>query len=783
MSEWSAPDWLRRLARPREGWLAYFLLVMMLFSLAWSVQRAGWLKHEDFLIPVALCGSLLGAILALLPWSVVATLPAAAVAGTGVILLIVGGEYFPNQSIPDRLLSLCAEGLSWLHTVAQHGYPAQFSPYAIGLAVVMWVTAFMAAYTVYRHHRVLDAILLVGVTLIANLSATSLDLFGYLVLFVLAALLLWLRGSLQTREEGWRQRRVNENAEVPASIMRTGVVFIAVSIAMAWALGSVAVAAPLTDAWRNLDGIWSGVRTQLDRALVVIQNPNARLASTAFDSSFSVSATWFSSDDPVMTVSSDQPYYMQTATYDVYTGHGWSSTDGTDRDVSVKSAVFPDGSPEEPLTTDGFDVQRLTVAMQRPPGRNLFTPGYPLQLSAPATVAQPGGQPFLGALMSQNSVSPGEGYTVTAIISNVTAAQLRGAGTDYPAPVKSLYMSTDRITAATRDLAVQIVLRAKATTPFDKAQALANYLRNDPRFTYATSVDSPPADRDVVDYFLLDHNGQRGFCQYYASAMAVMARSLGLPARVAAGFAPGTQLTKNVYQYRESNAHVWAEIYFPGYGWQTFEATKSIAPVPRASGGDPRSVAPPIDGTNSPAPFEKRINKPDKDFASSSFRPIPGGVGTTSDTAGPGPAQTGNLLVILAILVVAVCIIGWRLHRSVHRYRLQPSGDRDWARLLRWAVLLLAAYRAGVSQRPSETDYEYAGWLEEQIPARRPEIQTIANERVYGSYSGRGMTSNGVDHMRLAWKRLWLPFIWLAIRQRADPRYNSAPDPGRPRST
>src|SRR5438034_5928098 len=97
--EWNVPDWLRRLARPREGWLAYFLLAVMLLSLAWSVQRAGWLKQEDFLVPVALYGSLLGAVLALLPFGILATLPASAVTGTLVILLIVGGEYFPNQSV------------------------------------------------------------------------------------------------------------------------------------------------------------------------------------------------------------------------------------------------------------------------------------------------------------------------------------------------------------------------------------------------------------------------------------------------------------------------------------------------------------------------------------------------------------------------------------------------------------------------------------------------------------------------------------------------------------
>jgi transglutaminase-like putative cysteine protease len=766
--EWSVPDWLKRIARPREGWLSYLLLAVMLLSLAWSIQAAGWLPNEDSLVAVAIYASLLGAVLALLPLSVLATLPVSALVGAGVILLSVGGDYFPNLSLAGRLLNLRAESLSWAQTVAHFGYPVELSPYAIGLAIVMWVTAFMAGYTVYRHHRVLDAILLVGAALIANMSATFLDLFWYLVLFVLAALLLWLRAALQTREEGWRRRRVNENVEVPAAIMRTGVVFIGVSIIMAWALASVAVAAPLTGAWRGADSAWEWARSQLDPLFGNIPNKDSRLTSTTFGPRFGIARQWVSSSDNVMTVSSNQAYYMQTVTYDVYTGRGWDSTKGSDRDVAVKGAVLPNNSPEEPLTTDGFDVTRLTVALQAPPGRNLFTPGYPLQISAPATVSLPGGLPFLGSLSSQGGVNPGEGYTITAIISNVTSAQLRGAGTNYPDSVRSLYMSVDGITGRTHDLAVQIVTKAKATTPYDKAQALADYLRTDPRFKYSTSIEGPPAGRDIVDWFLFDPNGQVGFCQYYASAMVVMARSLGLPARLAAGFAPGQALSKNLFQYHASNAHVWAEVYFPGYGWQNFESTKSIPPVLRASGGT-QIKAPPPDTGSSRAQFQERIDNPNQDFATGSIPPIPGGLNGT-DAAGNNAVQGGNLLVILALLVLAAAVIGWRMRRSGRRLRFLPPGDRQWA------MLLLAAERAGVSQRPSETDYEYAGWLEDQIPDRRPEIRTIARAKVYGSYSGRGMTGDAVAHMQAAWKRLRLPFVWLAIRRRARSLLNRRSD-------
>jgi hypothetical protein len=78
----------------------------------------------------------------------------------------------------------------------------------------------------------------------------------------------------------------------------------------------------------------------------------------------------------------------------------------------------------------------------------------------------------------------------------------------------------------------------------------------------------------------------------------------------------------------------------------------------------------------------------------------------------------------------------------------------------------MAADRAGVRQRPSETDYEYAGWLEDQIPARRPEIREIADGKVWGSYSGRGMTADTVSRMDAAWQRLRRPLLSLAVRRR-----------------
>ena len=217
------PEWLTRYARPREGWLALALLLVMLLSVSWSVQRADWLSQLELLVPVAFYAAVLGAVLGLTSLSVVAVLPISAVMGAGIVLWATAGEYYPALDQLHRQLAVRTEVIDWVRIIADRGYGPQLVPYAIGLGALMWGTSFIAAYTIYRHHRVLDAILLVGAVLLVNMSATYTDLFFYLVLFVLAALLLWLRAALVGREEGWQRRRVSENSEVPAAVMRSGV--------------------------------------------------------------------------------------------------------------------------------------------------------------------------------------------------------------------------------------------------------------------------------------------------------------------------------------------------------------------------------------------------------------------------------------------------------------------------------------------------------------------------------------------------------------------------------
>ncbi len=759
------PEWLSRRLQPRAGWISLPLLAIMLLALGWSVQRAGWLDRLDFVIGVAGWALLVGTVLAITEWSILLTLPIGAALGAWAVVASVGAEYFALAGAGGQVTGLRDQTVAWLLILLERGTGPQQAPWALILGMLLWASGFMAAYAVYRHHRVLDAILLIGALLIVNLSATFADLFGYMVLFSLAALLLWLRAALVSRQEAWSLRRVNQNADVPNSIMRSGVGFIVAAVALSWTMTSVAIAAPLTGVWNSIDPLWSDIRGDLDAIFGGLGTAQTRFPGAGFASRFTVSGSFSGGDEVVLRVGAQRGYYLRTITYDQYTGHGWVSSDGTARRVAAGDPIFPGATPERPYAPDAFEVETITVSVESGIGRALFTHGYPIEIFVPTVVTEPGGVAVLGQLEAASVIDVGTGYQVTAAVSRATEAQLAGASTQYPPEIAALYLDTSRITQRTMSLARSVSrfglsgdVEGGAPDPYHYAKALAAYLNGDSGFRYTTNADLPSdPDRDLVDFFLFD--SRAGYCEYFASAMVMMARSLGIPARMAVGYAPGDRVEAGVYEIRGSNAHAWAELYFPAYGWQVFEATKSITPVIRIPGsGVAPPINPPVGGVDPPNLFEEGAD-PGAISPLSSFEPATGGFVAGQEPPTVEPSQ-GNGLLLLAVLLALIAYGAWRWVRVRRGFRFLAPADVQWERLA------LAANRAGVSRASSETIYEYASWLEEQLPAHRTDIRSIADGKVLQNYSGRWIGAEAVQLLERAWRRLQLPLLWLALRRR-----------------
>jgi transglutaminase-like putative cysteine protease len=169
----------------------------------------------------------------------------------------------------------------------------------------------------------------------------------------------------------------------------------------------------------------------------------------------------------------------------------------------------------------------------------------------------------------------GETYQLDAILSNPNQEQLEQAGTDYPSWVAEKYLQLpNEFSPRIQELAREIT--RDAVTPYEKTVLVTNYLRDN--IAYAETISEAPRNRDALEWILFDY--KQAYCLYYASAEVLMLRSLGVPARMAAGFAQGER-DGNTYTVRRFNAHAWPEVYFPGIGWVEFEPTAGQAPLNR----------------------------------------------------------------------------------------------------------------------------------------------------------------------------------------------------------
>ena len=164
-------------------------------------------------------------------------------------------------------------------------------------------------------------------------------------------------------------------------------------------------------------------------------------------------------------------------------------------------------------------------------------------------------------------------YEGFSLLPEVAPPLLREAPAEYPGEVREAYLQLPALDPRISELARQIT--EPAETPYDQAAAIEAYLQT--RYTYTLTLTGKPGDDALARFLFVT---RAGHCEYFASAMTVLLRTRGIPARLVNGFLPGeyNDIGKD-YIVRASDAHTWVEVYFPGYGWLTFDPTP---PAPEA---------------------------------------------------------------------------------------------------------------------------------------------------------------------------------------------------------
>lgn len=282
------------------------------------------------------------------------------------------------------------------------------------------------------------------------------------------------------------------------------------------------------------------------------------------------------------------PPLLAAAIYDRFDGHAWVRSQVVTEHQNPGEALH--SRSVIPFDTASRRSLDLTITPTRPVPFVLWT-GIPVRVDEPVNVDTIAGEPV--GIIPDESGSP---YVVTALVpagqaqSGPTPSRLRAAGADYPTGLLERYGSSAGGPPAFKTPEAQALLdeivAAGGRDPYDLAMAAERLFQDPGRFTYDTDLRDVACDRLGVVDCLAVH--RRGFCQYFATAMAVLLRELGIPTRFVQGFVPGEpDPVSGALTIRDAAAHAWVQVYFPGYGWIDFDPTpggrKLIAPFPSSA--------------------------------------------------------------------------------------------------------------------------------------------------------------------------------------------------------
>jgi transglutaminase-like putative cysteine protease len=673
----------------------------------------------------------------------------------------------------DRLFFLQARLLRTLDQVFRQVDVTDSILFLTAMAVLFWVLSLHGGYTLTRYGNPWAALIPTGAamfTLHINDRFWPQRAWFLGVYLVLALLLVARMYYLELRAE-WHTHRARTPTYVGLDLSRAALIAAVPLILLSWTIPVVARSLPsFEENWQELAmplrERWDHVFSSLQASVGVIGD--------YYGDSLSLGRGNELGDALVMTVEaptvrpSGVRYYWRARVYDYYSSEGWSST-------LVNSQA---------ITQNLFDLE-LSKAQDRWSARMKFTVNIPLRTlhvvpqvysvdrDGQAIVSfYPDGSTDIGVLYADPYLRPGESYETWSALTDTSVKNLRAAGDDYPQWIRERYLQLPAtITPRTRELAQRIV--AGLETPYDKVEAVTNFLREN--IQYSERIAAPPEDQERVDWLLFDY--RQGYCNYYATAQVVLLRSLGIPARVAVGYAQGERITSvdlesvpttqpgfderdlqpfeaeiSSYLVRQKDAHAWPEVYFPAIGWVEFEPTQNQLPLLRPSGELPQDSGNLPDAEQEPDPANLAENQAAERDQADLLPPLP---------AVPGPLTPLQIALRVLLAIGSLALIGAALYSL--RKRLPPEpipvqleaqirrfGLKPPRFLIRWARLaslppLTRAYLeinkalARLGQRPqySATPAERVDRLSRLVPPASEPANYLLSEYHTQTYSPR----------------------------------------------
>lgn len=707
--------WLRLL--PEDGWFTLVLLALSVYITVFSIESVTppWAPGMGILTATTTLGLLFG-YLAVQQ----GRLPGVLVHTVAVILGIVFAFLQASDAVlqGDRVLLLQHVSNWFQRAIVSGGQSSDNTVFLLFLAILTFLLAYISVWLVLRTRRPWLTVLANGVVLLINLNWATPDKLIFLLLFLLVSLLLLVRFTLAENMRRWKARGLRFSPDLSWDFMQAGAIFAVAVLLVAYLLPIGTANQQLQDWAASPKNPLTSLQSKFSQIFAgVVGGGQGGNGVNFFDASYRLRGTVSLPTTKILHYttpqsSDDASQYLITETYDSYDGvASWTSTSGQ-QNTAKANVLLPGSSSDDRLNTYAITFDNVPAGGQS----YLFAPGVEaarFNVATTFTMRGPANVPTIW--QADTPLQAGDQYIAAGYVSTATASNL--AAVPYPAPkaadptiyppgVLQLYLpSNETIDPYIKQVAEQAT---KGTTSmYDAAQHLENYLRAG--FTYSTTNPDPPSNEDAVVWFL---KNKKGFCTFFATAMALMGRSLGMPTRVALGFTSGTYDQEHgYYVVRGNDAHMWTQVYFGQYGWINFEPTASFNKFTRAIDALP-GATPGANGTTTvttpnPAHDPSKGQGPD--------------VGKTGSVAPQDSAVVRiglgtSLVILLLLLAVLGFLFWWRI-----KFRGLAPAAGALARVTRLGIW------AGAPPTSAQTPNEYAEQLATTVPAQQATIRQLTN--------------------------------------------------------
>jgi transglutaminase-like putative cysteine protease len=419
------------------------------------------------------------------------------------------------------------------------------------------------------------------------------------------------------------------------------------------------------------------------------------------------------SDTIMMYVRSPAWSYWRGYAYDYYDGRTWSQSD--DALLNFQSGrqrrfVFDKDVPEETF------VQTFYIAQDMP--NVLWAGGTPVEVFFPAEELA---LDVTGGIKIGQPLNAGMIYSIVSTRQTSDSDKLRSASGAYIDWIRSRYFQLpDSTTLRVRDLAQSIT--QNALTNYDKVIAIRDYLLSNYPYDYFPPPQAP--DTDAVDQFLFVD--RRGVCEHFVSAMVVMLRSIGIPARFVVGYGSGAYNSiTGYYEVHANDAHAWVEVFFPGYEWVAFDPTPGWTGNPETGPVQTWPLSNLFAGLDLSSLPLGQIFETGMAAFSIIVRPLIG------------------LVLFAAVILMSMRMRKWRIRPGIGN-RINRILFRDPARRQIFAAYWSAQRQLHSFRDKTQTVQEHA--------VDRPELQDMANLVDIAAYRPQPPESSLVERAR-AWRR------------------------------